>query len=77
MFVFNFLDAVERRRNKERLAPFQAERLDYRIQDQEAFCRATDEALNQLITRQGIIFYRHVGPMSVETLQSKLAELGL
>lgn len=31
------LDALERRRNKERLAPFRVERLDYRNQDQEAF----------------------------------------
>jgi hypothetical protein len=31
------LDVVERRRNKERLAAFRVERLDYRIQDQEAF----------------------------------------
>ena len=32
-----FLDVVARRRNKERLAPFRVERLDYRTQDQEAF----------------------------------------
>ncbi|MBI1881563.1 MAG: hypothetical protein HYR94_25560 [Chloroflexi bacterium] len=32
-----FLDVLERRRNQERLAPFRVERLDYRIQDQEAF----------------------------------------
>jgi cytochrome c biogenesis protein CcmG, thiol:disulfide interchange protein DsbE len=30
-----------------------------------------------IIDRQGIIFYRHLGPLSVETLQAKLAELGL
>jgi peroxiredoxin len=30
-----------------------------------------------IIDRQGVIFYRHVGPMSAETLQAKLAELGL
>ncbi|MBI1881564.1 MAG: redoxin domain-containing protein [Chloroflexi bacterium] len=30
-----------------------------------------------IIDRQGIIFYRHVGPLSAETLQAKLAELGL
>jgi peroxiredoxin len=30
-----------------------------------------------IIDRQGLIFYRHIGPMSVETLQAKLAELGL
>ena len=34
-----FLDVLERRRNQERLAPFRVERLDYRIQDQEAFYR--------------------------------------
>jgi peroxiredoxin len=30
-----------------------------------------------IIDRQGVISYRHVGPMSAETLQAKLAELGL
>lgn len=30
-----------------------------------------------VIDRQGVIFYRHVGPMSAETLRVKLAELGL
>ena len=30
-----------------------------------------------LIDRQGVIFYRHVGPMSADTLRRKLAELGL
>ena len=30
-----------------------------------------------IIDRQGVIFYRHLGPMNVETLQTKLAELGL
>jgi peroxiredoxin len=30
-----------------------------------------------IIDRQGVIFYRHVGPLSAETLQVKLAELGL
>lgn len=30
-----------------------------------------------IIDRQGVIFYRHVGPMSAETLRAKLAELGL
>ncbi len=30
-----------------------------------------------IIDRRGVIFYRHLGPMSVETLQAKLAELGL
>ena len=30
-----------------------------------------------LIDRQGRIFYRHIGPMSAETLMAKLAELGL
>jgi cytochrome c biogenesis protein CcmG/thiol:disulfide interchange protein DsbE len=30
-----------------------------------------------IIDRQGVIFYRHLGPMYVETLQAKLAELGL
>lgn len=32
-----FLDVAKRRRNKERLAPFRVERLDYRNQDQEQF----------------------------------------
>lgn len=32
-----FLDVVERRRGKERLAPFRVERLDFRRQDQNAF----------------------------------------
>lgn len=31
------LDVSERRRSKERLAPFRAERLDFRIHDREAF----------------------------------------
>jgi peroxiredoxin len=30
-----------------------------------------------IVDRQGKIFYRHLGPMNVETLQAKLAELGL
>lgn len=30
-----------------------------------------------IIDRQGLIVYRHVGPLSAETLQAKLAELGL
>lgn len=30
-----------------------------------------------LIDPQGIIFYRHVGPLNAETLRAKLAELGL
>lgn len=30
-----------------------------------------------IIDRQGVIFYRHVGPLSAEVLQAKLAELGL
>ena len=34
-----FLNARTRRRNKERLAPFRVERLDFRNQDQEAFYR--------------------------------------
>jgi hypothetical protein len=32
-----FLDVAERRRSKEKLAPFRVERLDYRTQNQEAF----------------------------------------
>ena len=32
-----FLQVLERRRNRERMAPFRVERLDYRIQDQERF----------------------------------------
>jgi peroxiredoxin len=30
-----------------------------------------------IVDRQGNIFYRHLGPMSAETLQTKLSELGL
>ena len=30
-----------------------------------------------LIDPQGVIFYRHVGPLNAETLRAKLAELGL
>ena len=30
-----------------------------------------------IIDRQGIIFYRHIGPMSGETLSAELTELGL
>jgi thiol-disulfide isomerase/thioredoxin len=30
-----------------------------------------------IIDRQGVIVYRHLGPLSVETLRAKLAELGL
>lgn len=32
-----YLDVIQRRRNKERLAPFRVERLDYRDSDQEKF----------------------------------------
>ena len=32
-----FLNVTQRRRNRERLAPFRVERLDYRTQDQERF----------------------------------------
>jgi hypothetical protein len=32
-----FLDVTERRRGRQRLAPFRVERLDYRNQDQAAF----------------------------------------
>jgi hypothetical protein len=32
----------ERRRNRERLAPFRVERIDYRIQDQEAFYKGLE-----------------------------------
>lgn len=30
-----------------------------------------------IIDQQGVIFYRHLGPMNAQTLQAKLAELGL
>lgn len=30
-----------------------------------------------IVDRQGVIFYRHIGPMSGETLAAKLSELGL
>ena len=32
-----FVDVTRRRRSGERLAPFMVERLDFRIQDQDAF----------------------------------------
>ena len=37
-----FLDVIQRRRNKERLAPFRVERLDFRNQDQEAFYKGLE-----------------------------------
>ena len=37
-----FLHVVERRRNKERLAPFHVERIDYRDQDREAFYKGLE-----------------------------------
>lgn len=37
-----FLDVTQRRRAKERLAPFRVERLDYRNQDREAFFRGLE-----------------------------------
>ena len=39
--------------------------------------QATGMPASFIIDRQGIIFYRHLGPMSGETLEAKLAELGL
>lgn len=35
--IVYLLDVIRRRRNKERLAPFRVERLDYRTQDQDGF----------------------------------------
>ena len=35
--IIYFLDVLERRRNRQRLAPFHVERLDYREQDQDRF----------------------------------------
>jgi hypothetical protein len=37
-----FLDVHHRRRSKERLAPFQVERLDFRAQDLEGFYQALE-----------------------------------
>ena len=37
-----FLDVSQRRRAKERLAPFRVERLDYRNQDRQAFFRGLE-----------------------------------
>lgn len=35
--IIYYLEVIERRRNGERVAPFRVERVDYRIQDQDAF----------------------------------------
>jgi hypothetical protein len=35
--IIYFLEVLKRRRQGERIAPFQVERLDYRIQDKDAF----------------------------------------
>jgi hypothetical protein len=40
--VVYFLEVLERRRGKERLAPFRVERLDFREQDREAFYRGLE-----------------------------------
>lgn len=40
--IVYFLQVLERRRSGERMAPFQVERLDYRIQDREAFYRGLE-----------------------------------
>jgi len=37
-----FLDVTQRRRSKERLAPFRVERLDFRNQDREAFYKGLE-----------------------------------
>jgi hypothetical protein len=37
-----FLDVSERRQNRERLAPFRVERLDYRDQDRETFYKGLE-----------------------------------
>lgn len=37
-----FLDVIQRRRSKERLAPFRVERLDFRNQDREAFYKGLE-----------------------------------
>ena len=39
--------------------------------------QATGMPASFIIDKQGHIFYRHLGPMSGETLEAKLAELGL
>lgn len=39
--------------------------------------QATGMPASIIVDRQGVIFYRHLGPMSGETLEAKLAELGL
>jgi hypothetical protein len=40
--IVYFLQVLERRRSGERMAPFRVERLDYRIQDREAFYRGLE-----------------------------------
>jgi hypothetical protein len=40
--IIYFLQVLERRRGGERMAPFGVERLDYRIQDREAFYRGLE-----------------------------------
>ncbi len=40
--ILYFLQVLDRRRNRERMAPFRVERLDYRIQDREAFYRGLE-----------------------------------
>ena len=40
--IVYFLEVLERRRSGERMAPFHVERLDYRIQDREAFYRGLE-----------------------------------
>lgn len=40
----NLLKVGERRRNRERLAPFRVERLEYRVQDHEAFYKGLERS---------------------------------
>ena len=39
--------------------------------------QATGMPASFIVDKQGLIYYRHLGPMSGETLEAKLAELGL
>lgn len=42
--IIYFLDVTERRRDRERLAPFHVERIDYRTQDREGFTKGLETA---------------------------------
>lgn len=42
--IVYFLEVVARRRNRERMAPFRVERLDFRVQDRERFFEGLERA---------------------------------